>query len=348
VGCNPVKLKEVLDEAGLSYRQNSVSYIFNCPKCLKSDKLYIRKRDGRFVCWFCKETDNYQGRPEFALADLMYRPIEEVRELLYGTQIVAAGERLDLQFTDFFGTGEDVDPDARIIPTRTFPYHYYQIDHVLAKRGRDYLAGRGISLEMAKEYHLRFSPIERRVIFPVELDDRLVGWQGRLVVDNRWWDEQESKWKETAKVLSSKDIPVAHTVMFANRLKGSRHAVVCEGPVDALKAHLCGGNIATMGKGVTKGQVEALRDPQRLTRLDVGLLQNTGVERIYLALDPDAARETARLVKEFSGLEVYTMVPPPGFKDLGEMTCEQVYESFLNAERVRTGRLFVYFKRFDY
>jgi hypothetical protein len=345
MSCNPNKLRQIIEASGLSYKQNSVSYIFTCPKCLKDDKLYLRKRDGRFTCWVCKETDNYQGRPEYALADLMLLPLSQVKQVLYGVVVPTTADALDLQLGDFFGEGDEVDREAVELPTRVFPYHYYPISHPLAHRGLTYLENRGIPLDVAMEYHLRFSPVERRVIFPVEVGSRLVGWQGRTVVDNQWWDEEREKYVEVSKILSSKDIPTANTVMFANRLKGSSHVVVCEGPVDAMKAHLCGGNVATMGKAIGQGQIKTIRDPERLTRLDVGLFSNSGIEKVYLALDPDAARETARLVREFSDLAVYVMTPPPQYKDFGEMTFEQVYQVFQTAERVGPGRLFVHFKR---
>lgn len=342
MGCDPQKLREFLDRTGLSYKQNSRSYVFDCPKCRRKDKLYIEKKNGRFICFRCAEEDGYKGRPEFALADLALMPLSEVRKALYGEQYSGTAYELDLKLRDLFGDEDVIDEEAVVtIPQMYWPVDYYPIDHKSAARGAAYLAGRGIDLETARRYGLRYCPAKRRVIFPVELGDRLVGWQERLIVPNRSWDEENQEWRETPKMLSSKDIPTAHVVMFANRLVGSKHVVVCEGPVDAIKADLCGGNVATMGKAIGQGQIDVIRNPQKLTQQQVGLLRYGGIEKVYLALDPDAAKETARLVNEFSDLEVYVMQPPKPYKDLGEMSPPEVLDLFHGARRVGAGSLFI-------
>ena len=326
MNADPEKLAAFIESAGLSYRQNSRSYIFDCPKCRHKNKLYMEKRGGRFICFFCAETDRYKGRPEFALADLALTPLREVQEFLYGTSFSGTANSLDLCLSDLFGGDDVVENDALVVvPEVSWPWDCYPIDHEFSKRGREYLAGRGIDLAMAQGYGLRYCPPKLRVVFPVELGEKLVGWQERLVIPSRVWSEEKQKFMESAKMLSSKDVPTAHVVMFANRLVGSEHVVVCEGPVDAIKMHLAGGNIATMGKAVSRGQIQFIR--------------NSGVRKVYLALDPDAARETARLVREFSDLEVYLVEIPAGAKDIGELSFEDAYGCFLQACRVGAGHL---------
>jgi DNA primase len=118
-------------------------------------------------------------------------------------------------------------------------------------------------------------------------------------------------------------------LMFADRLTGSDHAVLCEGPMDALKAHLCGGNVATMGKVVHRNQI--------------ALIRNAGIGKIYLALDPDAAAETGKLVSEIGiDMECYQILPPPGREDLGECTPKEVYSAMLGARRVTAAHVFIF------
>lgn len=341
MGCEPEVLEQFIENAGLSYKQNSVSYIFDCPRCRKRDKLYIRKRDGRFVCWHCKEVEGYQGRPEIALSDLTQKPYRDVCKALYGSYKVGPTLSLHLKIADFFGDDDFLPSDMLEIPTMEMPYDYYPIDHPFSRRGAEYMLSRGIPLWMAQQYHLHYAPVERRVIFPVELDGRCVGWQKRLVIPNKAWSDEKQDYIEVSKMLSSKGIPTANVVMFSDRLAGSDHVVICEGPIDAMKADMCGGNIATMGKAIGPGQVKTIRDPERLTRQQIGALANSGIKKVYLALDPDAASETGRLVKQFSDLEVYRMCPPKPFKDLGEMGFEDVYRLFLGAERIGPGRMFL-------
>jgi hypothetical protein len=119
--------------------------------------------------------------------------------------------------------------------------------------------------------------------------------------------------------------------MFFDRLQGQKHAVLCEGPMDALKAHLCGGNVASMGKAVSRAQLQ--------------LLRNAGVERLYIALDPDAQEEANRIARQVGmDMKVYNMMAPAPYKDLGEMHFDAVRELFQSARRMGPGDLFLNFQ----
>jgi hypothetical protein len=338
------KLLEFIEQHGLSYKENSRSYVFECPRCHGKEKLYMEKRGGRFICFVCAEIDGYRGRPEFALSDLASVPIGEVKTFLYGAGHRGTVGEIHFNLGEFFGEDDLIEDNSLVIPEVQFPFDFYPIDHSFSERGVEYLETRGIPLDIARQYNLHYAPVLRRVIFPVELGDRLVGWQERTILPTKIWDDEAEKFREVPKMLSSKDIPTAQVVMFSNRLQHSEHVVVCEGPIDAIKMHKAGGNVATMGKAIGKGQVETLRDPGRLTRAHLGSFQYAGIRRVYLALDPDANRETMRLVREFSDLEVYLIKPPPGAKDIGELSFDEAYECFKNAERVGAGFLYLHFR----
>ena len=321
----PQVLKTFLDSTGVHYRQNSASYIFTCPRCAKKEKLYIRKRDGRFVCWHCKD-EGFQGRPEYALTELTGLTIEVIKDALYGSQ-VQGGMELDVDWASFF---EDDEADDEAIPLAPleWPFNYYPLTHAFGRKGVDYLASRGVPEHVAVEYGIRYSPHERAVVFPAFLGHHLLGWQLRVTYPTRWLDEETGEMCEAIKAYTLKGFRKEFLWMFQNRLAGSSHAVLCEGPIDALKAHLCGGNVCSMGKGVSPQQIQVIR--------------NMGIQKVYLGLDPDAARETVKLIREFSDLEVYLIQVPEGKKDLGEMTMEEVYEAYLHAERVTTSTLIVH------
>jgi len=336
---DPDELRKMLEESGVYFNDRSrTSYVLACPKCGRDKKLFIRKKDGRFVCWRCRETDNFQGRPEYVLVELLRIPIEQIKARLYGgIDIPAGGVSLDVSLHDFFGkeegTGED--DDIELLPEGVdeiaeVPWEWdcYRLNQPEGWRGAAYLEGRGVPLDIAVSYDIRYQPRSRRVLFPVVAGGRLLGWQGRFIENNKVYNEA-GELCETPKALSTKDIPRDRVFMFSDRLIGSKHAVLCEGPVDALKAHLCGGNVASMGKAVS--------------RLQIKLLRNAGLRRLYFALDPDAADETGRLVREFSDeLECFWMAPPAPYKDLGEMDMRDVLELFRGAERVDDRRIFFF------
>jgi hypothetical protein len=327
---DPQIVKNLIEGSGLSHKQNSISWIVDCPRCGK-EKLYISKRSGNFICWICSETQGFKGRPEYVLSELLCQPLAVVKERLYGTRRVDGVATLDIYLEDFFGDDDIIEEGAAEIPKIPWPFDYFPLDNFYGKRGLDYVEGRGIPAEIAKVYGLRYCPQRRRVAFPIELDGHLVGYQERTVLEEtKFWDEDRGKFTEIPKILSSTGIPRERVVMFADRLKGLDYAVLAEGPIDAIKLHRCGGNVCAMGKAVSRGQIAFLR--------------NHGISKIYLALDPDAAEETRRLVAEFSDIEVYLMHPPKGYKDIGDMSLDDAYELFLSAPKVNRGRLFVYLK----
>lgn len=321
---DPNVLKGFIQESGLNPRQNSVSYIFDCPRCGKAKKLYVRKKDGRFVCWYCRTIEGFEGKPEFAFAEILQVPVKYVASKLYFGPVDAEGVYLDYDLKEWQDEDEQAEEPLKILQ---WPFDYYPIQDKKSARGIKYLEEeRGIPLEVAVQYGIRYAPTKKRVVFPVAAGESLYGWQERLVVPNKWWSEEDEVWKETLKAISSKEIPRDRMMMFADRLVGSDHAIITEGPVDAIKAHLCGGNVCMMGKGVSQRQI--------------GLVKNSGVKKVYLALDPDAGDETERLAVEFSEMEVYLMNPSP-YKDLGEMTMQQVRVLYDNAPRIHAqARLF--------
>lgn len=321
---DPKVLRDFIEESGLKPYQNSVSWVFTCPRCSKPKKLYIRKSDGRFVCWYCRTIDGFEGRVEYALSEILGIPVGAIKAKLYSGQVDIGEVHLDYDLKEWCDDEEELEEPLR---TLQWPLDYYPIDHKNSVRGLKYLEEeRKIPLAIAKEYGIRYAPTKKRVVFPVMSGDKVYGWQERLVVPNRWWNEEECVWKETLKAISSEKIPRDRMVMFADRLRGSDHAIVTEGPVDAIKAHLCGGNVCTMGKAISTQQM--------------GLIRNSGVQKVYLALDPDAYAEFDRLCVEFSDLEVYLMDPAP-YKDLGEMSMESVLELYKTAPRIHSSaRLF--------
>jgi hypothetical protein len=323
----PKALEDMLKEHALIQGQTNRSWILKCPICSK-DKLYMLKETGLFVCWVCKDSDNFSGDPEFALTKLTSLPIKEIQGILYGETVkVPDTKYMNLDLKDLYDYVEE-EPELPVLPTIGWPEDYFGIDLPESMPGLQYLLTREVPLWMATEYGLRYSPSKRRVAFPVRRDGRLVGYQARIIVPHEWVDKATGVKMAVPKILTSKDLDREHCLMFEHRLEGLTHCVLSEGPVDAIKAHLCGGNVATMGKSVSRGQLE--------------LLRRRGITRFYLAMDPDAAASTAKLVEELADTETYQVLPPPHREDLGASTFEEVLDCFRAARRVRSWDLFLH------
>lgn len=325
---DPNALLRLLEESGIDFRTTKRSYVFTCPRCNKSEKLMMFRNDGRFICWICAELNGFKGRPEYALSELLGMTLRQVQEKIYGTQYTLDEDLgFSVNLADFFEDDEEVSQEL-IQLTRgiQYPLDFYPIANEFSLRGRSYLDSRGIPVDIATAYDIRYCPVQQRVIFPIKVGEKLLGWQARAIFKTRIEDEETGEVREIPKILTTGR---RDTLMFQDRLAGSDHAILCEGPVDALKCHLVGGNVASMGKVVGPQQLQIIR--------------GSGVKRLYLGLDPDAATETMRIVREIGWeLEMYRLLPAPGFKDLGEMTMEGVAKQFYHAPRVLPGQLFLH------
>ena len=302
-------LKDLVSQ--LPYKEGSQSYILTCPKCSKSNKLYLRKRDGRFVCFVCRETEQFFGAAEYALKELLPLSLPELCLVLYGEQTASSNQgRLALNLRDFYGEDEqnpdeeeEGSPEPSMLPIDTFP-----MDASCSVSGREYLLGRGIIPSIWDKYGIVYWPSKRRVMFPVIHEGEVYGYQARTVLAG-----------VQPKILTSTGLKRDRLLMFSDGIQEGGHAVLCEGPVDALKCDLMGGAVAAMGKVVTDKQIDILRKKK--------------VKRVYLALDPDAADEMGILIKKLKPeFEVYQIKVPAPYKDLGEMSLEGAYECFLNAQ----------------
>lgn len=324
---DPAVLSDLISEVVGRPKQNSKSFILTCPRCSKKDKLYIRKKDGRFVCWVCAERDGFQGAPEFALTELTGKTIAELRSILYGMETTHGDLHLQIELTDF------LDSDDEILlpyqqPVDPHP-DFRDLDSQYGAPGAAYLESRGVPIHIAKEYGVVYWPARSRVVFPVVSNGVLLGWQSRTIKPTEEFDEETQQIIKIPKALTYEGLDKAKVLMFADRLKNSPHAVLAEGPIDGIKAHLVGGNVVSMGKVVSQAQLN--------------LLRCSGIRKLYLALDPDASVEAEKIVRKMYGddIEIYDMRPKPGL-DLGAMTFEEVYELYRSAPRVTPANLFLF------
>jgi hypothetical protein len=327
----PSKLSQYIKDLGLSYKETSKSFVFACPLCGGKDKLYIRKADGRFKCFRCATQNGFSGQVEYALLELTNIPLKTIQETLYGSTQVQASY-LQLSIRDFFDEEEtEEEPTVDEIPSLDWPYHCIPILHDGAMAGREYLNRRGVPPAIATEYQIRYSPENRAVVFPVYLGERLVGWQFRTIDPTRVL--VDGVIQERPKAWSSKDLPSDKVFMFANRLCGMNHAVVCEGPIDSIKCHLFGGNVSVMGKYISPTHVS--------------ILLRSGIKHIYAGLDPDAFAELDPLLTKLGDSATVYRPELPKSKsgekvDLGSLSMEDALSVLQQAKEAKKSRLAVW------
>jgi hypothetical protein len=328
----PAKLTQYIKDLGLSYHETSKSFMFTCPLCGGEEKLYIRKSDGRFRCFKCCTENGFSGNVEFAIIELTNIPLKVVRQSLYGNEYDQSSY-LDLKLKDFFDE-EDFDDEeikAEVIPELTWPYTCIPILDPGAVRGLEYLQSRGIPPDIADCYKIRYSPRERAVVFPAYVRGKLLGWQYRTIDPTRVLVDDVVI--ERPKAWSSTNLPRDKIFMFADRLIGSEVAVICEGPIDAIKAHKVGGNVAAMGKSISFAHVATVL--------------RHGVKKIYAGIDPDAFAELEPLMEKL-GNEAslyYVKVPERRGKkktDLGDLSIDDAYRVIMSSEKMQRNRLYMW------
>jgi len=291
----------------------------------------MNRTTGRFICFKCSGDSGFRGAPEWALIEMTDLGIPQLRKHLYGAGRVVAGF-LDLDFGDFGPEAEDETEIIRtdILKEMVRPYNHYDLDHKFSANGVRYLLRRQIPIDIAIKYEIRYNPETRSVVFPVYVGPTLVGWQERII-DKEVEVSDEGEVFRKIKIRSSHDIPRSRVVMFQNRLNGSKSCVLTEGPVDAIKAHLVGGNVASMGKTINTGQIQAIL--------------RSGIKTLYLALDPDASSVIQPLIHKFGDDIVFRRVKIPApFKDLGDMPLDLATSTILNSDRIYRGQIELWFR----
>jgi DNA primase len=291
-------------------------------------KWAIRKSDGYSKCYRCDS--EFKGFADYTLSVALKLPKKALSALLYGV-VVSTLESEELRPADRWVDhwGDMGEEDTEAVDIKTWPPEmlpsptHFELESEQGAPGLAYLESRGVPLAVALEYGIKYDTANERVVFPIIVEGKLRGWQGRLVRRIQYTDKK-GRLREVPKALTEGEVG-GKVLLFQDRLKDAPHGIITEGPFDALKCHLCGGNTATMGKSVTKEQLDIY-------------VRHFGLKRIYLGLDDDAAAEISRITRELSwypDVEVFRITTPPGREDLGDATMEEVLAAFQAAEPFR-------------
>jgi DNA primase len=305
-------------EEGIFVRETYRSYILKCPHCNKPD-LYFDKTVGNFICFAgsCGEKGN-GFKLLSKIKDISYK---DAKDLVLHEKEHHKAPGFEVSFTDEVKKPEE--EESRMLELE----HFYSLDNEESVEGRLYLLNRGIPLKVAQKYDLKYSPIYRRVIFPLMHNGELAGYQARAI-------DQVDK---GARMRNNPGFKKGGYLMFYDKIPlDSKHIIIAEGPVDALKFDLCGGNVASLGKDLSKNQLLMITD--------------LPVERVYWALDDDADNLIPDYVESISKESYIVRVPEAAKKrilesgkdkaDFGECTYEECAQAIREAKKISGKILF--------
>ena len=333
------KIVELIAESGVGYVEKSRTIHTTCPSCGRDDKFSILKENGSCICYrgtcsFGKQWfDNWVALTygisirdaKDKIQDRFYQK-KEVLDLNLGWKIPTTSHE-DLE----------MEPDSREwllsgIESIAFPeFHMVPISHMDAEEGVTYLDNRGINAELASKYDICYSKTFRRIYLPIYMNGTVYGYQGRHI------DPVE----DGLRIRNNIGFHRETLVMFADNLVNKSYAILAEGPFDALKFDLVGGNISTMGKVVTEKQME--------------IIKSYGISDLYLALDDDAANEMNEIVNKYAcQFNLFKVNLPQscvdrctltGKKpDFGECSMDEASVAFKTAQPIGLGQILNYVK----
>jgi hypothetical protein len=288
-------------------QENARSFIFDCPSCGGHRKLYIQKEDGKSVCFKSGNPDKCP-RPgssiAYSLSLLSELSIVQVKKILFEDEVIIHDD-LNVSLDETDKKQEIIQPiNASELPLDNVAIGMHEFEE-----GKLYLNGRGINDEMIKKYQITYSPGMRRVIFPVIMNVQLYGWQGRAIdkVDKNYrMYNLPGPWK-------------AKTLMFYDNIINKDFAILAEGPVSAIKFYKVGNFIASMGKEVSKAQLD--------------LITNIGIKKLFLALDRDAFAKNEQIRYHLSNrnIQCFLVNVPRHRDDFGDSTLDECIQAFNNA-----------------
>lgn len=304
-------LQNLLEVKGVGFKSNRKSLILNhCPRC-SGEKCYIRRKDGRSICFSgkCGARWTYKG----ILSELLNVPQKEIPRLLFGTdssqdydEIKIEFDELVVDFKDEFDFEEDeAAPQPVVLGPDFIPVEFSEI-------GVNYLIERKIvDPSLVAAYDIRYQAIMNAIVFPIVKDGQVYGWQARSIPPL-----QEGQ----LRLITSPGLNKSKFLLNYDRARLQRKIVLTEGPVDCIHADVPGyGAVCSFGKAVSQYQIRLLLD--------------TDAEAIYLGLDRDAAREVDYLCKKICPHKaVYRVQVPDHRRDLGECTTDEVLQALENAQ----------------
>jgi len=305
--CSDFDLKGFLHDRDIEFEEIGSQLIFEkCPKCGRSKKFYVNQDTKQFQC--------FRRSCKFGIGQNLAHLISYIDNITYWQafyKIIGKRKKLpiklDSQLKDPYQS-KDKEIRLEVLPEINLPYNFYDFGrpHRANSEGLLYLQSREIDHKLAKKFDLRYCPEMKRIIFPVTMYGKIVGYQGRDIT-NRWKNNPKYP-----KALTSKGFQKSKALFNYDRVRDKKLITIVEGPVDAIKAHRINA-VAQFGSVLSEYQFKLIREIPDL-------------ETVIIALDSDAIEaidETAKMLAPF--YDIFVIRFPKG-KDPGDFSPDEIVD----------------------
>ena len=294
------RLRAKFGQVRTSHGKNGVEYVVDCTECGGKAKCYVNPKLGLYVCFKCNDKGPIKKLIGIASTATPFQTIYKPEEL----------------------------PQNVSLPGMLAQLVHLEDDHPAIA----YLTRRGFDpKELNDTFGVRYCYDGRAfagglfntantLVFPMWQDGDLVGWQARLLYTPEDMSEEEmdaagflrdedGDFVKPPKYWTNPGLPKGRVFFNFDWAKQSDLVVVTEGVFDSMAVGRCG--VATLGKGVSKNQVNRLKEwPLVVLLLDPG-----DADKEMVTLTYDLGRDTRVLPVKLSG-----------YKDAGEAPRYEIWK----------------------
>jgi hypothetical protein len=318
------KIKELFEEYDIQYTEKHRTFYLPCPVCGKSEKFSMLKNKGSTICYRASCDYGQKSVVEWLMLVGNLTKEDASKKINENTELKVQDSIYRLKSFDEIETETEKNKRDQVVRLGAIPWPAFGTLSLKSDASIDaakYLESRGLSIEIAETYGIRYNVLQRRVVLPVLMDGECYGYQGRAI------DKVDSGFR----MRNNEGFQRANLVMFLDNLKTSKHVILTEGPFDGLKFHKVGGFITTMGKEVSNQQLELIQEKAR------------HIDKWYVAFDDDAVTDMKILAKRIKKPLHRLIVPEScvvrckaeGKKaDFGECTFDEAEESLINPIKI--------------
>ena len=254
-------LDSYLKEQSVYYRKHDgedhIEYAMNCPICKSrgearndtKSRLWVNPNKGTFYCYNC----GWDGPLARLVQIFSHCDWKSAIRILKGSVVS------DIELLNFKLIHEEYNFETEESTLRGVEFPHGFVPFTDSKPGtvfHDYLKKRGVPLGYACDKgwgYSRMGHTQNRLIVPTYMNDRLVFWQARDVLEAKHPSFGTNNYK---KVLNPKGASARHVLYNYDEAKKSDEIILCEGFMDSAKAGV--NSVATNGKTLHAAQLEFL------------------------------------------------------------------------------------------